>query len=294
MAIQAPDNQGIKRERAMIVPPPGELLTTPATLEQLKVPDEVLLRPENVAPFLASQAVRYNEVVNRPEIKSLEADIPEYLHDERSVSPTALLSLEEQSAVQSWVGERLGNEGEGLLKAQSADLDQLLNDTDQFIDAAVKSGQLKDAVPNSGGDVLEMMLLDKYQETEEEKKKFRETLAAAAKSGPESVLLALSYRQSQRSSMMMGKALESYKFHVDTLDKIRAAFDLKNSKGEITMSDMAKFNADIAGAQASVSQIFFAVQSAVQKNERVLSESSSIARQVHQSEERIIQNFKVT
>src|SRR5262245_52961724 len=89
------------RPEAAPLPGGDQILATPDAVRHLQIPDEVALRPENLVPFLAGQHAKLVDITSRPEIKAMEGDIPEYLHDDRIPLVTAM-SREEQSSLSEW------------------------------------------------------------------------------------------------------------------------------------------------------------------------------------------------
>ena len=290
MAIQPPDTGDIRRERPVARPLPGDFVTTPSALHELKIPDEVLLTPENIASFLAGQGARYNEIVDRPEIKTFSAQIPEYNSEDPLLPTGTVLNREEQLAMQSWVEERLGDGNGNLLASQSSDpqIAQTIRDTDQLIDDAIKSGQLKDF---AGPDPLDSALLNKYAETKDNEEKWHQMLAVAASGGVENVILVLALRESTRASNRIQRVLVGYQEQVSLLEKIRADFDLKNKGGQISMTDLAKFNADVSAVQGGVGHASFLINQALQQYERGISAFASIEHNYDESQKTALRNL---
>lgn len=276
-----------KKIRTEIRPlPPNELVITPETLDRLRIPDEVALRPENVIPFLASQNVRYNEIVNRPEIKTLESEIPPYLHEEQNfLHVKSPVSPAEQEALSSWTRDKLMN------LQSDEDIDQLAREIDGFVDDTLKDnpGLMR---RNEKTDPLEMMMTSRLiEETEEERRKFWEALAAA-KGSPDAVNSILGYRYARQMTKKIGKFLEMYKFHVDVMDKLQAGFDLKNQKGPISAADLAKFNADFARGQADTVNLFQMITHAMNDYQRITQDTAQRNMDIKRPLEVMIQNMR--
>ncbi len=276
MAIESPstDLRDVPRERPIPLAP-GEIVTTPGTIESLNIPDSVALRPENVTPFLANQYVRLNEITARPEIKSLEAAVPEYLHDDRA-PVAAVMSQGEQQAFQDFRDDVKRT----LLQSQSGDtdLDHLSDEIQSYIDGAVQANP--DLFPQSGSgsyDVIDQYFTGQMvKETEETKKRYQQILAAA-KGDPESVILAMTYRHIQGAQAQMGKLVAAYKTKMDDMDKLQAELDLKGSSaGGLSQADMMRGNMDSARLMGDTNQIFQLIQKAMGDYEREMVGSKSL------------------
>jgi len=290
MAVDSTNLRDVTRERATPLPT-GEIVATDGTIKQLQIPDEVALRPENVIPFLAGQSVRLKEITERPEIKTLEADIPEYLYDERAHVPMAL-SREEQTALTEWhqdMRSMLSTASEG-----SDSMDQIKNDIQNYIDNAMKDNPdlFKGGSGTDTSDVLDQWFTGQMvAETEETKKKYQQ-LMVAARGDPESILLAMTYRHAQSSMLKMGKLLEMYKTHMDGLDKIQADLDLKNAKGDLTQADMMKTNMDFARSQGDAMNLFQIIQKEMGNYERTMQSASSLSKSINDPLRSIIGNMR--
>ncbi len=256
--------QDLTKERML---PPGDLILTRTAIEQLKIADQAALKPENVLHFLASQSIRYNEITNRPEIKSLAADIPEYIHDDATMSnATPLLSLEERESMTSYAQEKLQNPV--FLSSQSG-IDDLTREIQDFIRQA-QQDHPEVHTPNQATplDPLEGMLTDNLvKETEEEKTKWQELFAAAK--DPELVSTILGMRYAQQVMKKIGKLTEAYKFQTDHMDKIRASLELKNAHGPLSQADMLKINLDFGRAQGDMSTVSQALTRALNDYDRI-------------------------
>lgn len=263
------------------VPPPGDLVVTPETLERLKVPDEVLLRPENVIPFLRSQAVKFTEIVDRPEIKALAADIPEYLHDETFTAYPSNLTQSEQQALSSW---QVG----GTLDTQSTTDEELEGRIDSFVQEMMKEHP---ELNRGGPDAIDSLLTQEIQETEEERKKFWDALVMA-KGNPEAVNLILGYRYAKKVSKQLGRLVQAYSHQVDFKEKMLAEFDLANKRGNPTAADLAGFNARLAISQTDTTVIFNAIQKGVSDLERITVNTATTNTQVRRPLELMIQNMR--
>src|SRR6185295_7157444 len=161
--------------RPQTAPLPGgeQIIATPDAVRHLQIPDEVALRPENVIPFLAGQHAKLVDITARPEIKALEGDIPEYLHDERAPVVTAM-SREEQSNLGEW-------RQEAFLKIQSGSpgMEELGNEISGYISDALKKDPtlFQQSSGGSTSDILGQWLTGQMiEETEETKKKYHEAL----------------------------------------------------------------------------------------------------------------------
>lgn len=268
--------------------PPGDLLTTDGIVQQLQITDAEALKPGNLVPFLASQSVKYNEIVNRPEIKALEGDIPEYLFDDRASVVTAL-SKDEQSALGGW-----RNEAKAMLSSQSGSgsgSDDLAKDIEKFVDDALKNNPDALAKDHTLGavDLLgEMMTGELYRETEETKRKYQEILASA--SDAESVILAMTWRQSTKTAQLMGRAFEALKFNQDGLMKLEAEQNLKGKNP--SQGEMMKMNMDFARFSTDSTQIYQVIQKGLSDYDRNFSFGDSMVKKADQTERAIIQNMR--
>lgn len=270
------------------LPPPGEMVITPETLERLKVPDEVLLRPESVNPFMAGQWVKLTDIVNRPEIKTASADIPEYIHDEAFNAYPPMLNSEEQSALESWTLQ---------IQSESPSDDDLLNRMDAYINEMMREHpEIRrpggSGGGNAGADPIDSLLMREFQETEEEKKKFWEALAAA-RGSPETVNLILGWRYAKQISKQLGKLVNAYSFQIDQKEKMLAEFDLANKRGTPTAADMAGFNAKLAASQTDSSFLMFQIQSAVTKAEGVVGSTARAREDIGRPLQVMIQNMQL-
>ncbi len=269
--------------------PPGDLLTTDGIVQQLQITDQEALKPGNLVPFLASQSVKYNEIVNRAEIKTLEGDIPEYLFDDRAPIVSAL-SKDEQSALSDW-----HNEAKAMLSSQagsgSPGSEDLAKEIEKFVDDALKNNPDALAKGHSLGavDVLgEMMTGELYRETEESRKKYQEILATATDAG--SVILAMTMRQSQKTAQLMGRAFEALKFQQEGMMKLEAEMNLKGKS--LSQADMMKTNMDFARFSSDSSQIYQVIQKGMSDYERNFTFGNSMIKNAGEPLRTMIQNMK--
>lgn len=269
--------------------PPGDLLTTDGIVQQLQITDTEALKPGNLVPFLASQSVKYNEIVNRPEIKALEGDIPEYLFDDRASVVTAL-SKDEQSALGDW-----RNEAKAMLSSQagsgSPGSDDLSKEIEKFVDDALKNNPDALAKDHAIGavDLLgDMMTGELYRETEESKKKYQEILAAA--SDPESVILAMTWRQSTRTAQLMGRAFEALKFQQEGLMKLEAEMNLKGKS--LSQAELAKANMDFGRFSTESTQIYQVIQKGMSDYDRNFTFGNSMVKKAEEFYRTAIANMK--
>jgi hypothetical protein len=276
MAIESPstDLRDVPRERPIPLAP-GEIVTTPGTIESLKIPDSVALRPENVTPFLANQFVRLNEITARPEIKSLEAAVPEYIHDDRAPVLSAM-SQGEQQAFQSFREDVKST----LLQSQSgdADLDHLSEEIRGYIDEAASNNPDVFAQSGSDGsyDVMDQYFTgEMLKENEETKKKYQQLIAAAR--DPETVILLMADKQLRGIQATMGKLVTGYKAKMDDMDKLQAQLDLKGSSASgLSQADMMRGNMDSARLMGDTNQIFQLIQKTMSDYERIMVSSKSL------------------
>ncbi len=295
MPIEQTSFREITREKTVPLSP-DELLTTAGTLEKLKLPEKV--SPANVLAYLAGQSVKLTGLVAKPEVKSLESDIPEYLHqDSAFLQASSSFSREEQRALDSWHQDV----GKALVKAQSGETDPgaLLDELDAFFNDPEIRSRLDAAhpAPSGGGSASEPDLFDTMftsqmiEETEDEKRKWAELVAAAR--SPEMVNTLLNYRKSQLFTKIIGHLMEQQKFHVDQVDKVRAEMDLgmKSADG-LSTAELAKFNADFAVAQTDATQVYQQIQYALSNVERFEAQTPQINRIMDQTFETMIRNLR--
>lgn len=289
MAVDSTNLRDVTRERATPLPT-GEILTTSETVKQLQIPDDVALRPENVIPFLASQSAKLTEICYRPEIKTLYADIPEYLHNE-NMPVVSALSGDERSALSDWHKDIATT-----LTTASGDggsLDQVKNDIQNYIDDAMKNHpEMFQDNTSSTSDVMEQWMTGQMVvQTEEQKKKYQELMALASRGAdPDSIILAMTYRQAQESQTKMGKLLEMYKTQMDGLDKMRAELDLGGDK--ISQADMMKANMDFSRYQGDAMNLFQVIQKEMANYERVMQSGQSLVKSGHEADRTILGNLK--
>lgn len=292
MAIEIRNDVSTRETRAPML---GDPVLTTDTVERLKVPDEIALRPENVMPFLASQWGRYNDIVNRPEIKALSADIPS-TEEYAGLQIESVLMPEEQAALQSWNEERFA--GGGTLGVQTveeldSEIGRIVNESQgQRADSGQGRGRNPTATRGSAIDPFDMMFTNEVvQETEDQKRKWQE-LIAAAKGSPDMVNTIIGMRYAKKMTQKIGKLTELYKYHTDAMDKLSAQFDLKSSGGQLAQADLAKFNADFARAQTDTSNTFQMLQNLMGEYQRVTQFTSTIDTEIDRTIRSIIQNFR--
>jgi hypothetical protein len=289
MAVENPTfRSDLARETRL--PLLGEPVLTPGTLDQLKIPDEVALRPENVIPFLAKQSVRYHEIVDRPEIKTMSAEIPEYVYDDSAQAMQPRVTTEEQVALDSWYGEKK----ETLMKTQS--LDDLDQDIQNHIDEMRRlhpeyfQDNSPDAADNGGDLISQMLTGDMLEETDEQKKKWLEILSMAK--SPDMVNLLMTFRGAKQASAVIGKLAEQYKSKIDAMDKLSAEYALKNQGGAISTADAQQFNIDSMRTYTDITETFQVMTRAVSDLEKVEVGGSKTATDINKTLQGIIQNFK--
>jgi len=265
------------------VAPPmaGELVVTPETLKLLKVPDEVLLRPESVNPFMAGQWAKWNDIVNRQEIKALEGDIPpEYFQDETALPPVQSVSREEQAALASWTQEKMMN-----LQSGGADVDQLTSEIDGYIDEAMKK------YPDLGKEVTvdptDMMLMEGLRESREQEEQWLELLAAAR--DPEMFNTIMGMRYASRVKAKLGHLVKELA-SVDQTNK-NVLKDLGLDK-DASQADIAKANMEFATYQSDRSTLLMMIQAAVSDLERITNFTSANNTQIRRPMEVMIGNMR--
>lgn len=299
MAIEIRNDINSRETRAPML---GDPIITSETVERLKIPDEVALRPQNVLAFIASQWGRYNDIVSRPEIKAQSADIPPYeggmaLRIESAMTP------EEQAALDSWNQERFGQAGEGAtLSIQtegSVDINRLDAEVQGHIDEMRRlhpDWWQQQTNARNAPDIISAMFSDQLtgelnRESAEERKKWDELLMAA-KGSPDMINSIMGMRHAQKVSQQMGKLVAMYKNHVDGMDKLAASFDLSNSRGNLTQADLAKFNADFARAQSDTSSLFQAITRIQTEYDRTIQFVHTTNTEITQPLKTMIQNMR--
>lgn len=286
----------VSKERATMLP--GEILATPGAIDHLDVPQEIALNPKNLIPFLASQHARLVDITSRPEIKSMEAEIPfpNFINDDLQLQATAL-TREEQEALGSFREEARmlltqagGQAGTASGGGGTDDLDKRIQG---YIDEAVKNG----AVTDKGGGIGAVDVLEDWytgqiiQETEESRKKYLEILAAA-KGDPEAVILAMTFRNGQKQMAAMGQMLGAFREKQDGLQALQAELDLKNFKGKLSQADMMAGNVKFASLQSDTSTIMHMIQKTMSDYERTMVSANSLLKTTGESEMAIIRNMR--
>lgn len=268
--------------------PAADFLPTPDALKSLKIPDSVALRPENVIPFLAGQSLRYNEIVNRPEIKTLAGDIPIYVTDDNpalNVSPE--VSRDAQANFQSWSGQAFLGIQSGEVKPA-----ELLSQVDDYVKEAQKNQPdlIQQAASNRGDptDPTNMMLLQATQETEEERKKWQQALASA--SDPELFNAILGMRLSSKYMKEIGKLTQRQAFLIQERDKVFKDLGLEG-KGT-SQSQLAQANMKFASFQGDVSSNMMEIQKAMTDYQRIIEFTSTSNTQVRRPLEVMLNNMK--
>ncbi len=246
-------------------------------LEQLKIPDEVALRPENVAPYLASQSHRLHGIEIRPDFRAMEGEIPEFVEERSMVSG---LTTEEQRALHSWSQERFGT--------QSNDFNpnDLLRQIDQLVSShAEQTGQQtggQSGEPDIFGGII---LNQKLNETREERAKWEAALANA-KGNPENVALILGMRAQAKYVAETGRLLATYNTVVAKRERIMAQMDLAgHGQAAPSQADISRMNAQTTSVNMDVSLVMQQIQSLV-------SEMSVNAERTHEFTKRIDTDFR--
>lgn len=286
-----------------ITAPPGDLVTSVTDLKQLQLPDEVLLRKEHLDPFLAGQFAKMKAITEQPEVKSLAADIPEFNYDRAVLESQSVrgLNSDENAALAEWQAESFGDgthEG-SLIHSQSGstDIDQLEQEIEKGIQDITKAHPeyFQGKSTDSGtSDMLEQMMTGQMmQETEEERKKFWEALAAA-KGNPEAVNSIIGMRYANKAMKMMGKVVEAYKYHVDMLDQVQAKLDLQSAKpGGLSQTDMIKTNLESGRLMGDISSLFQILQKSMTDYQRITEDTHGTNKQIAQTLESILRNVRV-
>jgi hypothetical protein len=289
MAVEHTNLRDVARDRPAALPQ-SEITITPGLVDQ--IPEKFALLPQHVIPFLAGQSVRLKEITERPEIKTMAAEIPGWELNENMPVVSALDSGE-QTALDEWREERFA-----LLRSQAGDanLEGLENEIKSYIDEAVKNNPDMFGRDGAGAtvDVFDQWFTSNMvAETEETKKKYHQLLAAAAASGnAEDVLLAMTFRHAQSSMLKMGKLLESYKTHMDSLDKLQADLDLKGFKGDLSQADMMKVNMEFARSSGDSNNTMQMIMKTMSEYERTMQSASSMNKSLGEPLVNTIRNMK--
>ncbi len=286
--------------------PPGDILTSTTTLEQLKVPDSVLLSPQSVGPFLAGQYARMKDITERPLVKMESGSIPEYIFgsEEHLGIQSVGLSSDERASLTDWHNESFGDgtHSGSLIQTQSGsvDLTQLEQDMEKHIhDMQTAHPEYFNAKSGSGGgtgnatsQMLEQMMTgNMVQETEEERKRFWDAMAAA-KGNPEAVNSIIGFRYAQKAMKIMGKVVEAYSYQVQSLDHLQAAFDLQSSKGNVTQAQMIDMNIKSGSLMGDINSMFQVLQKSMTDYQRVTDDTHTTNKDIAQSLENILRNLR--
>ncbi len=292
MPVEQPNTTLRDTARPQPIPLPGDqIVATDGVIQQLQIPEVASLSRDSVISFLANQSVRLLEITNRADIKTMSADIPEYIHDERTPAVTAL-SSDEQSALSEWRQER-----STVLQTQAggANLEELENEISSYIDEAVRTNPDLFGNGNSGTvDVIDQYMTGQMvQMTDDQKKKYQELMALASMGGDaDSIILAMTYRHATSSMTKIGQLLSVYKEQTGVMDKIRADMDLKGFKGDLTQADMMKTNMEYSRTQADTMNLFQIIQREMGKYESVMQTSSSLIKSNKEMRQSGLQNLK--
>lgn len=271
--------------------PPGDLLVTQSTVEQLKIPDDVALRPENVIPFLRNQSVKYLDLVEKSEIKALSADIQEYIHDEGAFLQAPSLTPEEREALSSWSnGNTVRIQSEGDLRDLEEMIDNLIREDRRLhperynnLDPAfedVDQGDLFTTTP---------MLMRGFQENEEERRETEKAIMAAASSGNAELLIAVMAETHAKRVMKVMATL--VKRQADLIDAREKVFKELNPDANPSAAELAKFNADFARFQGDVSNNMLQIQFAMNEYTRKYEQAPTLMAPARKPLEMMIQNI---
>ncbi|MDO8461226.1 MAG: hypothetical protein Q7S98_00030 [Deltaproteobacteria bacterium] len=106
MAIQL-NNLRTETRKPAALAPDSDLAFSRKLLEKLGLPEEVMKDKVLVGSFLASQSSRLTEMEQRPEIKSLSADLPPPVEnfDPRNPQVAERVSPEERKELHDWIHE---------------------------------------------------------------------------------------------------------------------------------------------------------------------------------------------
>ncbi len=284
MGIQVNDNQ-IQRRLPYVGSSQEQIVVN---LDQLKIPDNVALQPQNVIPFLASQSARLTEIVARPDFRSMEADIPEF-HD-GLISTTSNVTRDEMAAIQS---ASQSIQAQLTLESQNFDPDSLLNEIDRL------SGNETTLPDVNGGNrgvdgpnVLDQMFSQQYRESAEERRRWHEALALA-RGNPASVNVIMGLRNAGRLQRQIGRIVEVYAQHSADLDNIHR--DLTRNANASTPPNQAEIlraSSDLNKASSDMSLISQMLQKSLSDMERITADTKKSDETIARTASTIIQNWK--
>lgn len=255
-------------------------------IDRLKIPDEVALKPENVIPFLASQSVRYNEIVSRPEIKAMVADIPEFRYDESmEIHRASAMTREEQAAMEGWSQ----NVMVGL--QSDPDIEKLEADIDAYIkDMMAKNPDMQSKNLDFYDASDDFLFMQGIQETIEEKKEWERKLMLAASSGSAVILNTLLGERMANSWMKaLGKFTEKQAQFVEQKDKLMKDLNLDKN---ITQADALKANIAFGSYQGDMSENMMKINFALNEYQRITQDTARTNTEIGKPQDVMIQNTR--
>lgn len=259
----------------------GEPILT--NLEQLKIPDEVALRPENVGPYLAGQAHHLHEIENRPDYRAGEAELPEYM-EPQSGPALSTLSTQEQEALISWSEENFG------VHTASFNPDNLISQIDQLVASQPQhTGPASGIEPDFLGNIA---INNQINETREMREKWL-TAIANAKGDPESVALILGMRAQAQHIRKSKVLLEAYNHKVQQRERVLAQMDLSSGTGRAAPSaaDVSRMNAQSNSVGMDLGLILQQLQSVVADMNVNSERTHNFIRKVNEDFKQIQQNM---
>ncbi|QQR79701.1 MAG: hypothetical protein IPJ69_10150 [Deltaproteobacteria bacterium] len=287
MGIQVQDSR-IQTKQPYIGDAKEQIVTN---LDQLKIPDNVALQPQNVIPFLASQSSRLNEIVARPDFRSMQGDIPEF-HD-GMINTVSNVTRDEMAAIQS-VSQHI--QSQLNLESQDFNPDSLLNEIDRlsgnqtFPD--VNQGGQGSAGSVDGPNVLDQMFAQQYRESAEERRRWHEALALA-KGNPASVNVIMGLRNAGHLQRQIGKIVEVYAQHSADLDKIHQELTRNaNSSTPPNQAEILSASSDLNKASSDMSLISQMLQKSLSDMERITADTKKTDDTIVRTAGTLIQNFK--
>lgn len=301
----------------------GSTLLTPETIEKLKLPESIAaLGPTVIEQFLMGQYARYQLVANRQEIKSLECEVPEYLHDEKQMLHVAsALSTQEQISFDEWASS--------LVSTQSVDLDQLDQDVDRFVEdmirahpelanrrnasdpsptrthpsdtsnpsnrppqgqASTRNSSFDPSRPNSA---IDTMLSDDLgrsvnQETQAERQRWIDAFNSN-RGNPQMLALLYGYRTSGQAQNRLTALLELERATNDEMDRLQAEFDLEGPNP--SQEALSRFNTAFSRLSTDRTTNIQMIQQAVSDMERDTTLVSKIVETVATMQQNIVRNI---
>lgn len=282
MAIDQTGFQSDVAKRALL--PADELVVTPGVLQQLKIDDKKLLAPESVLPFLASQSVKYHQIVDWNMVKTGEGEVAEYIHDDHALLPQSSVSREEQAAREAW--PQASNRAMLAIQSGEATPDGLIQEIDLYIEESKKTDP--GLWENFGADPTDMMMMQGLRDLEESKEELMKKLALAASSGsPELFNTFLNEAYAGRVRKALGSLLKQ----VDTLDR-KAQETMKDLGLTSSQAEVAKANMEFGAYSGDRQTLMLMIQQAVGELEKVTTYTAAMNENSGTAREIIIRNLR--